>query len=229
MACRRHQAPSHYLNQCWNIVNWTLGNNLQWNFNRNSDIFIDENTSENIVCEMLPISSRPQCVLIGMTFNGNKPEGVTFLPAYGCSLIWISTSEFILRQVTGDTKVVMLSLIRHISRVSCQKGPTRHAYAWQIGPFWQDTLDIWLPLTCAGQPCCLACVRLAQCPPISPWARALNVQNCFPRLNVILLLHDIVTHLKNKVAQIWLKVTARKNAIDPSKMIKIVLLVGNPQ
>ena len=28
------------------------------------------------------------------------------------------------------------------SRVSCQKGPTRHAYAWQIGAFWQDTLDI---------------------------------------------------------------------------------------
>ena len=26
--------------------------------------------------------------------------------------------------------------------VSCQKGPTRHAYAWQIGPFWQDTIDI---------------------------------------------------------------------------------------
>ena len=22
------------------------------------------------------------------------------------------------------------------------KGPTRHAYAWQIGPFWQDTLDV---------------------------------------------------------------------------------------
>ena len=31
----------------------------------------------------------------------------------------------------------------HISMVSCQKGPTCHAYAWQIGPFWQDTLDIW--------------------------------------------------------------------------------------
>ena len=27
-------APSHYLNQCWNIVNWTLRNKLQWNFNR---------------------------------------------------------------------------------------------------------------------------------------------------------------------------------------------------
>ena len=27
--------------------------------------------------------------------------------------------------------------------VSCQKGPTRRAYAWQIGPFWQDTLGVW--------------------------------------------------------------------------------------
>ena len=32
--------------------------------------------------------------------------------------------------------------ITQISMVSCQKGPTRHAYAWQIGPFWQDTPDI---------------------------------------------------------------------------------------
>ena len=27
---------SHYLNQCWNIINW---NKLKWNFNRNSNIF----------------------------------------------------------------------------------------------------------------------------------------------------------------------------------------------
>ena len=26
--------------------------------------------------------------------------------------------------------------------VSCQKGPTRHACARQIGPFWQDTLEL---------------------------------------------------------------------------------------
>ena len=32
--------------------------------------------------------------------------------------------------------------MKDILRVSCQKGPTRHAYAWQIGPFWQDTLDM---------------------------------------------------------------------------------------
>ena len=25
-----------------------------------------------------------------------------------------------------------------------KKGPTRHAYAWQIGPFWQNTLEVWI-------------------------------------------------------------------------------------
>ena len=29
----------------------------------------------------------------------------------------------------------------HKSMVSCQKGPTRHAYACQKGPFWHDTLE----------------------------------------------------------------------------------------
>ena len=42
-------APSHYLNQLWNIVNWTLRNKLQWNFNRNSYIFIQRNRFENVV------------------------------------------------------------------------------------------------------------------------------------------------------------------------------------
>ena len=31
---------------------------------------------------------------------------------------------------------------KYISMVPCQKGPTRHAYAWQIGPFGQDTIDM---------------------------------------------------------------------------------------
>ena len=51
-------APSHYLNQCWNIVNWTLKNKLQWNFNQISKLFIQENASENTVGEMAAILSR---------------------------------------------------------------------------------------------------------------------------------------------------------------------------
>ena len=48
-------APSHYLNQRWNIGNWTRGNKLQWNFNQNTEIFIHKNASEYIVCEMAVI------------------------------------------------------------------------------------------------------------------------------------------------------------------------------
>ena len=52
-----------------------------------------------------------------------------------------------------DLSFIVDNLIKHswisiinendVSRVSCKKGPTLHAYAWQIGPFWRDTLDIW--------------------------------------------------------------------------------------
>ena len=60
-------APSHYLNHCWNIVNWALRNKFQWNFNRNSNIFIQENALENVVCEMASILFRPQCVNSSIT------------------------------------------------------------------------------------------------------------------------------------------------------------------
>ena len=45
------------------------------------------------------------------------------------------TKETYLRRILPVVK-------NHISMVSCQKDPTRHAYASQIGPFWQDTLDL---------------------------------------------------------------------------------------
>ena len=44
------QIMVHYLNQFWNIVNWTFKNKLQWNFDQNSYIFIQENAFEYVVC-----------------------------------------------------------------------------------------------------------------------------------------------------------------------------------
>ena len=41
-----------------------LGTNFSEIFNWNSNIFIEDNTFENVVCEMLLISSRPQCVKV---------------------------------------------------------------------------------------------------------------------------------------------------------------------
>ena len=54
--------PSHYLNQCWNIVNWTHENKLQQDLNRNSYIFILENALENVGWKMEAILSQPQSV-----------------------------------------------------------------------------------------------------------------------------------------------------------------------
>ena len=54
-------APSHYLNQCWNIVNWTIRNKRQWKLNKNLFIFVQENGFEN-VWKMAAILSGPQCV-----------------------------------------------------------------------------------------------------------------------------------------------------------------------
>ena len=59
--------PSHCLNQCCFIFNGTLRNKLQWNFNQNTKLFIHENASENIVCEMASILSKERWV------NGSRP------------------------------------------------------------------------------------------------------------------------------------------------------------
>ena len=54
-------------------------NKLQWNFDRNSNIFIHENAFESVVCEMAAaMLSRPQCV------NAVKEDKVIAQsPAYG--------------------------------------------------------------------------------------------------------------------------------------------------
>ena len=50
------------------MINQFLRNNIQWNFYRKSNIFIQENAFESAVCKMAVILSRPQCV------NGSHPN-----------------------------------------------------------------------------------------------------------------------------------------------------------
>ena len=65
-------APSHYLNQCWIIINSNHRNKLRWNPRRNSSIFILENAFENVVCEMASTLSRPQWVNPSMNYVPSK-------------------------------------------------------------------------------------------------------------------------------------------------------------
>ena len=58
--------PTYCLNQYRVIVNWTIGNNFQANFKQNTNIFSQENTSEN-VCNISAIMYRHQrdnCVFL---------------------------------------------------------------------------------------------------------------------------------------------------------------------
>ena len=55
-------APSHYLHQCWNIVNWASRNKLRWNISGNSCILIQENPFQNAIWKMVAILFQLQCV-----------------------------------------------------------------------------------------------------------------------------------------------------------------------
>ena len=54
----RLATPSHYLNQCWLIVNWILGNKLQQSSNRNTKLFI---SFMKMHLQFLSAKWRPSC------------------------------------------------------------------------------------------------------------------------------------------------------------------------
>ena len=56
MAWRRI-GVNYYLNQCLIVVNRTLGNKLQWNFNQKPQFSFSNKVSENIVCDITTILS----------------------------------------------------------------------------------------------------------------------------------------------------------------------------
>ena len=65
MACRLIGAKP-LSEQMLDYLNWTLRNKLQWNLNRNFNIFIQENAFESVVCETAAILSRLQCVKLNI-------------------------------------------------------------------------------------------------------------------------------------------------------------------
>ena len=80
-----------YLNQWWNIVNWTLGNKLQWNLNRNLNIFIQKNAIENVVWKMAAILPGPQCV---NKQSFSRPHPWRPLNQWLCYICWVVSELF---------------------------------------------------------------------------------------------------------------------------------------
>ena len=96
-----------------------------------------------------------------------RHSGTTFSEIFVSKFIQIFLSNKMVLKTTSAKWQPFVNMlipkVTHMSRVSCQKGPTHHAYAWQIGPFWQDTLDVGIPVSQA-QPA-LMVIKL----PRHPW------------------------------------------------------------
>ena len=142
-------APSHYLNQCWNIVNSNLRNKLQWNIKRNSGIFIQENAFENVVCEMasiclglnvlisayfvahvgkqklkLPRSWKQfkhggQSHTIYLSDDRRMTSSAILWPECPCYLITIATAEDMIQGMTGQQLLVSSTGCVLIRLVTC--------------------------------------------------------------------------------------------------------------
>ena len=60
MINRPYSVASHYINQCWLVVNWTHRNKPRWNLNQQITVFVQENDYGNIVHKVTTIFFRPQ-------------------------------------------------------------------------------------------------------------------------------------------------------------------------
>ena len=130
--------PNNYLNQCWNITNWKLRNKLQWNLNRNSNIFIQEYAFGSVVWEMAAMLSWPKCVnkthfipnLLHRVHMILMEIMVHWFHIYSLTALWIKGySKFIFK--TGVAKLLFVScwcfylmhciIITQNTSVSCER------------------------------------------------------------------------------------------------------------
>ena len=102
------------------------------------------------VCHPLALLLQCDQVILCLYYDLGQINGIAgILKLQKCFRMWSTYFEHLMKLLPlvcfcgyGDLSTFSIA----ISMVSCQKGPTCHAYAWQIGPFWQDTLDITLCL-----------------------------------------------------------------------------------
>ena len=98
----------------------TLRNKLQWNFW--SKIFIEENTLENIVCEIMSISSRHQCV----------------------NSTWSLVGHVAWRRLMGLIFWYPLFLPTHIKHVKLSSGTRRCKSTWMMLSVLEYTYYLYL-------------------------------------------------------------------------------------
>ena len=97
-------APSYYLNQCWLIVNWNLSNNIQWNFNQNTKIFIQENAFKNVACETTCLETCRWSDALSMRRPVNSPHKCQWHRALIFSVICVWINGWVNYRETGELR-----------------------------------------------------------------------------------------------------------------------------
>ena len=103
-----YSTTSHYLNQCWVIINWILRNKLHWNVNQNSRLFLPKIALENIVWGMAAILSRGrwvnECIFLICTAWFLCFEA----PCHTCNFRHGKIFQFFLSAALGDISSISL-------------------------------------------------------------------------------------------------------------------------
>ena len=112
LACHSdHYAPSHYLNQWWPIINWTLGSKIQWNVSKT--IFL-RNECEHVCKTKWKQFSRPGPSVLRSEFN--EISAITYFCLNTCTpwgvcysyMYWLRTFKLsrngILHEMACTTK-----------------------------------------------------------------------------------------------------------------------------
>ena len=119
-------APNHYLNQFWVIINWTIRNKLERHLSQKSNLFIQGNAFENVVCEMGTICFQgkiSQLHKMDVSINQRLDFNVSLAKALlkqRCQLViishqklWIAvTNHGIISNVTNDVLLVGVALLQ---------------------------------------------------------------------------------------------------------------------
>ena len=136
-------APSHYLNQYWRFVDWTLRNKFQWNSNKNTNHCIHWNAFENVVCKITAILPRERfdngvliagdqyCFLLSVT---NYTYSHYPHPEFLCDvlLLYIIYEKQLLQSISKRRTVIYHMLLMRKTLTKPSSKMTRSIYWYPI-------------------------------------------------------------------------------------------------
>ena len=105
MTCRL-SAPSHYPNQCWLVVEWTLKNKFRWNMNQNTAIYIQE-----MHLKMLSTKRRTFCSGLMLSYQCRNPH-VKDKTVFNMGIPYLAKTVLILNQGPVSILPVFQSMCR---------------------------------------------------------------------------------------------------------------------